>query len=340
MTGKRVDRGARRQAREIFRPEAVSGQKQGIPGTGPQVGQTAFQRYDELDFTNNYLFCKILSDEPALAKELLERILGRKISRLQILEHEKQVDGTVDGRGIRLDLYAEDDRHNAFDAEMQVRVTASISKRTRYYQSMIDQHQLDRGENFKSLRNTYIIFICMGDPFGMGRSIYTFENRCIQDPDLSLQDGTEKIFVNPFGEQENIDSSLRVFLQYLASGVPSDHFTEAIDQAVDRAYEREEWRREYMTLQMHMTELYDEAWDLGMEEGRAEGRAEGREEGREQGVEQGLQQALAVIVHAILSRDPHISEESLLHEIQQYPVYANVTAEAIHSAVSAQAEQV
>ena len=69
---------------------------------------------------------------------------------------------------------------------MQIANTNELPKRTRYYQSIIDLQLLDKGKHYKKLKQSYIIFICPFDLFGKGRHIYTFENTCKEDKDISL----------------------------------------------------------------------------------------------------------------------------------------------------------
>ena len=42
----------------------------------------------------------------------------------------------------------------------------------------------------------FIIFICLFDPMGNNRAVYTFENICIDDKTILLQDGIKKIILN------------------------------------------------------------------------------------------------------------------------------------------------
>ena len=44
-----------------------------------QEKETGMKDYNELDFTNDFLFCKILENNEELCKELLELILGKKV---------------------------------------------------------------------------------------------------------------------------------------------------------------------------------------------------------------------------------------------------------------------
>ena len=74
---------------------------------------------------------------------------------------------------MRLDVYVRDDKNTVYDIEMQVVNTGELPKRTRFYQSMLDLQLLDKGQTYKRLKPSYIIFICLFDTFGKGRHIYT-----------------------------------------------------------------------------------------------------------------------------------------------------------------------
>lgn len=39
------------------------------------------KKYEDLDFTDDFMFCKVLTSNPELCKELLELIIGRKVGR-------------------------------------------------------------------------------------------------------------------------------------------------------------------------------------------------------------------------------------------------------------------
>jgi len=47
------------------------------------VYELKVKEYDELRFTDNFLFCKVLENNKELCKELLELILGKKIQKIK-----------------------------------------------------------------------------------------------------------------------------------------------------------------------------------------------------------------------------------------------------------------
>ena len=48
-------------------------------------------------------------------------------------------------------------------------------------------NSLESGKQYEELPNSYILFICLYDPFGMGRAVYEFTKRGKTDPALTKQ---------------------------------------------------------------------------------------------------------------------------------------------------------
>ena len=231
------------------------------------------KRYDELTFCDDFMFCKVLENNMELCKGLLQLLLGIPIKKVVNASKQKSIDITADAKSVRLDVYLEDTEQSIYDVEMQTSVRKDLSKRSRYYQGMLDLNQIDKGEKYTDLKRCYIVFICKEDPFDQNFPVYTFENRSRENLQLLLGDETVKVFVNASGNTENISEELKSFLEYLKSGeAREDTFAASIDEEVRLARAHLEWRAEYMTLQMHYDEIAEEA----REEGRAKGRAEGR----------------------------------------------------------------
>ena len=206
--------------------------------------------WEELQISNDFIFGKIMQN-PGLCKELLQRILpDLKIDRIEYPETQKAIRPDIDAKSVRLDVYVEDGRGTVYDIEMQVATSKSLPKRTRYYQSLLDMQMIDKGEPYKRLKPSYIIFICPFDQFGIGRHIYTFENTCKEDKGIPLGDGTTKIFLNAKGTMDDVRPELKAFLDYVAGKKPADPFVDELEEAVKNARKNREWRHEYMTLLM------------------------------------------------------------------------------------------
>ena len=227
--------------------------------------------WEELQISNDFIFGKIMQD-PKLCKGLLQRILpGLKIDRIEYPETQKAIRPDIDAKSVRFDAYVEDGKGTVYDIEMQVGMSKELPKRTRYYQSLLDMRMIDKGEPYKKLKPSYIIFICPFDQFGMGRHIYTFENICKEDKSVLLNDGTTKIFLNAKGTMDDVSPELKAFLDYVAGKKPADPFVDELEEAVKNARKNREWRHEYMTLLMRDQENIEMGMEKGMEIGKAEG---------------------------------------------------------------------
>lgn len=227
--------------------------------------------WEKLEISNDFIFGKVMQD-PELCRKLLQRILpDLTIDHVEYPEAQKTIRPDVDAKSVRLDLYVIDGKGTVYDIEMQVAGTKELPKRTRYYQSLIDMQMIDKGEPYRKLNPSYVIFICPFDLFGKGRHIYTFENVCREDKEISLEDGTAKIFLNALGDKDDVSAELKAFLDYVAGKRPKDPFVEELDDAVKKARKNREWRREYMTLLMRDQENIEKGVKRGMEIGAAQG---------------------------------------------------------------------
>lgn len=193
------------------------------------------------------------------------------MKKLNIWNPKKTIDLSVRGKSVRLDVYVEDEKHTVFNLEMQATSRKNLPKRMRYYQGMIDLNILKKGGDYKELKPSYVIFICTFDPFGEGRHIYSFENRCIQDTQLTLGDDTVKIILNTKGTRDDIRPELKRLLDYIDGKGVSDNLTRDLEEAVRNVRQDEEGRLAYMTLQQEYRERYQEGKEEGIGIGRQEG---------------------------------------------------------------------
>ncbi len=220
-------------------------------------------KWEELSISNDFLFGKVMQN-PELCKELLQRILpDLDIDHVEYPELQKAIKEDFDAKGVRLDVYVNDGKGTVYDIEMQAVTSKYLPRRTRYYQSMIDLQLVDKGQDYDTLNNSYIIFICISDLFGKGRYMYTFENVCKEDSEVILNDGAKKVFLNADGRNGAVSEELKAFLDYVAGKPSEDTLVKKLKLAVEEAKKNREWRREYMTLLMR----YRENRKIGMEVG-------------------------------------------------------------------------
>lgn len=250
--------------------------------------------FEELQLKDDFMFSVVMRD-PKFCKPFLERLLGIKISRLEYAKSQNIIDLSADAKSVRLDIYVEDENHSVYNIEMQAVKKKNLPKRTRYYQGMVDLSILEKGEDYKNLKRSFIIFICTFDLFGEGRHIYTFENRCTQDLRIRLGDDATKIILNTKGTMDDITPDLKKVLDFIDGRGASDEYTKALEKEVESVRKNEKWRLDYMTLQMKYQEILQEGFEQGMEQGMERGMERGMEQGIRvliiDGIENGLEDA-------------------------------------------------
>ena len=279
--------------------------------------------WEELGICNDFLFGKVMQN-PELCKELLKRILPElEIERIEYPELQKTIKFDADAKSVRLDVYVRDEKQTIYDIEMQVTDTKELAKRTRFYQSMIDLQMIDRGESYKQLKPSYIIFICPFDMFDKGRHLYTFQNICKEDHKILLKDEATKIFLNAHGYMDDVGKELKAFLDYVAGKSTEDTFVKKLELAVKEAKRNREWRYEYMTLLMRDQENIEQGIKQGMEQGLKQGMEQGIKQGikqgMEQGIEQGMEQGIRQGIEALMSslREFGVEDDMIVKKIQE-----------------------
>ena len=254
---------------------------------------------ERLTIQNDVMFYHVMQDKK-LCEELLNRILGKSI-HIKESTAQSTIFIAPKVKGVRLDIFAQDEEKNNYDIEMQIVNGDSIAKRMRIYQASIDLAHFNTGEKYKDAKNTIIIFICMFDPFNKGLPVYTFENTCREDNNIVLEDGTLKIAVVPalWYKVENI--KLRAVLKYIKENIPTDDYTKELDMRVgdikikyDRVIsndsisyvckmqDMEDYLQHIKDSMQHMEDSMQHIED-SIQKGRIEGRIEGKAEGRAEG---------------------------------------------------------
>ena len=212
-----------------------------------------FKPLSELTLKSNYMFAAVMR-EPKRIKPLLERILGVKIKKVNMIEPEKTFKERYESKGVRLDLYVEDEDGIIYDVEVQTSDESNLPQRMRYYQAMLDVTMFPVGADYNEMRKSFVIFICDFDPFFKNRVLYSFQNRCNQDKELLMADDAVKVVVNTKGDVTNIDPELKEFIDFIERGEITGPYSRDLDEAVEGVKQSEERRQEYMLLMTYGAE--------------------------------------------------------------------------------------
>lgn len=218
------------------------------------MGRT--KRLKELTIKDNFMFGAVMMDEDN-CKGLLERVLEIQIDRVDVSK-EKSIVYHPEYKGVRLDVYAKDEKQTRYNVEMQVERKPALGKRSRYYQSQMDMEMLLTGEDYTELPNTYVIFICDFDPFGDGLYRYSTGMVC-EETGKSVSDGVKTVYLNAHGRnRDGIPEELLQFLDYVKNtgrteGISTtDSFVRHLQDSIDKIKQNRGMEERYMLLEEMM----------------------------------------------------------------------------------------
>ena len=136
---------------------------------------------------------KCLENAPECIELILQIILGKKDLKVVKSQTEYPIK-SLQGRGVRFDVFARDSEGKEYDIEIQRAKDGAEPKRARYNSALMDANALKAGEDFDKLRDTYVIFITENDMMKRGKDTYSYQRR--DDMGECLGDGTHIIYVN------------------------------------------------------------------------------------------------------------------------------------------------
>ena len=225
--------------------------------------------FEQLTFADDFMFCKVMEHEP-ICKEFLEMLFSIQIDKITYLSTQDNVTTNLGAKTVRLDVLVKDENGTSYNIEMQVGNEYNIPKRMRYYQAVLDVAFLDKGYSYKALNNSIIIFVCLFDPIGNNRAVYSFENICVEDKTIPLQDGTKKIILNANAFNTADSKELQGFLQYVKTGKVTTEYTGRIEQMIQTVKRNEQLRQEYHILPAALMDAFDEGEARGSRQTKLE----------------------------------------------------------------------
>ena len=235
----------------------------------------------DIPLENDAMFAEVMRRKD-LCIGLLETIFeGRRIRDIVYEdglspEAQKYIAFNPGNKSIRLDVYFEDG-DTVYDIEIQKADRGNLPKRTRMYSSMMDANMLDKGLEYEQLKDSYVIFICMFDPFEKGLARYTFRSICEEAEGLPLGDGRCIMFLNTKGSIGELGADMDAFFGYINGGVSSigtgkdsgNEFVERLDECVLDINGDEDWRQGYMKYELNLIEKYKDGEAKGISIGEA-----------------------------------------------------------------------
>ena len=181
----------------------------------------------ELNLVDRFLFDETM-ENPEAYQATVQILMEKELEFLTKVETEKELRISTQLRAVRLDVVNMDTSQVVYYMEMQKSDTKNLRKRSRYYQAQLDASLLEPGVvDFNLLNDTCFILVAPFDIFGRGLYRYTFEGMCRECPDLKIEDGAVRIFVNTNGT--NREDFSQEFLDFM------DYITESTDEVAARS---------------------------------------------------------------------------------------------------------
>ncbi|MCR5079878.1 MAG: Rpn family recombination-promoting nuclease/putative transposase [Treponema sp.] len=230
---------------------------------------TPEQKWERATLANNFIFYKVMRNNPDVCKELLETLLEMELDHIE-MHGEETIETDYGSKVIRLDVYAKNNTQ-AFNLEMQAADTKELPERSRYYQGCIDVDTLQSGQKYKELKDSYVIFICITDIFEKGLPCYHFENLCCENHLIKLNDRAYKYFFVAKNCDKILNEKQKAFLELVIGRKPSNKFTERLAQLTEEAKKNTQWKRQYMDWERQRTYDYEDGKEAGITIGLAEG---------------------------------------------------------------------
>ena len=209
---------------------------------------------------------KCFENAPECIELMLQIILGKKDLKVVKSQTEYPIK-SLQGRGVRFDVFAKDSEGKEYDIEIQRADKGAEPKRARYNSALMDANALKPGEDFGKLRDTYVIVIAENDVMGEGQEVYSYL-RTEEHSGKRLHDGTHIIYVNGATRSK---TEIGKLVHDLLCRNAAEMYFEVFKKRVSQFKNSEEGRR-------IMCKAVEEFAERRAAESKAEGRAEGKRE--------------------------------------------------------------
>ena len=260
---KHVQIGTREAARTVAR-KAMAGRSSSV------MKPEYLELIENFRLMDDTFMSKCLENAPECIELMLRIIIGKKDLTVVKSQTEYPIK-SLQGRGVRFDIFARDSKDREYDIEIQRADRGAEPKRARYNSALMDANALKSGEDFGKLRDTYVIFIAENDVMGDGQEVYVYDRTERKSRKL-LHDGTHIIYVNGATRSE---TEIGKLVHDLRCRDAAKMYFDILKKRVGQFKNSEEGRR-YMCKAVE--EFAERLAAERIAEGRAEGEARGRRE--------------------------------------------------------------
>lgn len=193
---------------------------------------------DGLTLFDDDLMSRVFDKNIEATELLLRIILERKIKVISVIGQEEMKSAAVGGRNITLDVHALDENGEKMDIEVQGNSEGAHIRRARYHSSVLDSRMLKEGQEFKEIKDSYVIFIYKRDKFQEGLPLYHID-RYVRETGKLFEDGSHIIYVN--GNYKG-DDEIGYLMQDFHQTDPDNMHYKELSQGVRHFKEVEEGR--------------------------------------------------------------------------------------------------
>ena len=193
---------------------------------------------DGLTLFDDDLMSRVFDKNIEATELLLRIILERKIKVISVNGQEEMKSAAVGGRNITLDVHALDENEEKMDIEVQGNSEGAHIRRARYHSSVLDSRMLKEGQEFKEIKDSYVIFIYKRDKFQEGLPLYHID-RYVRETGKLFEDGSHIIYVN--GNYKGDDEIGHLMQDFHQTDPDNMHYKE-LSQGVRHFKEVEEGR--------------------------------------------------------------------------------------------------
>ena len=181
---------------------------------------------------------KCLENAPECIELILRIVIGKKDLKVIRSQTEFPIK-SLQGRGVRFDVFARDSKGREYDIEIQRADKGAEPKRARYNSALMDANALKSGDDVSKLRDTYVIFITENDVMGDRQEVYVYE-RVEKKSGKALVDGTHIIYVNGATRSE---TEIGKLVHDLMCRNAAEMYFDVLKRQVEQFKDSEEGRR-------------------------------------------------------------------------------------------------
>ena len=132
----------------------------------------------QLNLEDDFLFAKVMSDQE-VCRKVLEKILGVSIREVSVPATQKTINTLYDGKGIRLDVYLNDNEGTVYNVEMEVEHMTLLQR---------DRENIELGREESSNRMASLTKILLSenrtDELNLTLEDPDFRNRLFEEYDI------------------------------------------------------------------------------------------------------------------------------------------------------------